>query len=79
MRVSLANRALAGRLGRVDAASRSLIRAADITDLLDEMDAPLGRLTFVRHAALLSETPAHWERPPTRLGAHAPLWPEPEE
>jgi hypothetical protein len=43
------------------------------------MDTPLGRLTFVRHAAVLSETPAHWERPPTRLGAHAPLWPEPDE
>ena len=43
------------------------------------MDTPLGRLTYVRHAAVLSETPAHWERPPARLGAHAPLWPEPEE
>jgi crotonobetainyl-CoA:carnitine CoA-transferase CaiB-like acyl-CoA transferase len=52
---------------------------ADIADLLDEMDTPLGRLTFVRHAAVLSETPARWERAPTRLGAHAPLWPEPDE
>jgi crotonobetainyl-CoA:carnitine CoA-transferase CaiB-like acyl-CoA transferase len=52
---------------------------ADIADLLDEMDTPLGRLTFVWHAAVLSETPAHWDRPPARLGAHAPLWPEPEE
>ena len=47
-------------------------------DLLDEMDTPLGRLTYVRHAAVLSETPARWARPPTRLGAHAPLWPVPE-
>ena len=52
---------------------------ADVADLLDEMDTPLGRLTFVRHAAVLSETPARWDRPPTPLGAHAPLWPEPDE
>jgi crotonobetainyl-CoA:carnitine CoA-transferase CaiB-like acyl-CoA transferase len=51
----------------------------DIADLLDQMDMPLGHLTYVRHAAVLSETPAYWERPPTRLGAHAPLWPEPED
>ena len=81
VRVSLAQtgRWLAG-LGRLergfDAADPS---QADIADLLDEMDTPLGRLTYVRHAAVLSETPAHWERPPARLGAHAPLWPEPDE
>lgn len=51
----------------------------DIADRLDELDTPLGRLTHVRHAAVLSQTPAHWQRPPTRLGAHAPLWPEPDE
>jgi hypothetical protein len=33
----------------------------------------------VRHAAVLSETPVRWDRPPARLGAHAPLWPEPDE
>ena len=31
---------------------------ADVADLLDEMDTPQGRLTFVKHAAVLSETPA---------------------
>jgi len=30
----------------------------------------------VRHAAALSETPAHWLRPPVPLGTHAPVWPE---
>jgi crotonobetainyl-CoA:carnitine CoA-transferase CaiB-like acyl-CoA transferase len=46
-----------------------------VAHLLDEMDTPLGRLTFVKHAAILSETPARWERPPVRLGTHAPVWP----
>ena len=51
-------------------------KQADIADLLGEMETPLGRLTYVNHAALLSQTPAHWQRPPARLGTHAPLWPE---
>jgi hypothetical protein len=48
---------------------------ADVADLLDEMDTPQGRLTFVKHAAVLSETPAVWTRPPVPLGASAPVWP----
>jgi crotonobetainyl-CoA:carnitine CoA-transferase CaiB-like acyl-CoA transferase len=51
-------------------------RFADVTDLLQTTETPVGRLTFVRHAAQLSETPAHWLRPPVRLGTHAPVWPE---
>lgn len=50
-------------------------KAADIADLLGEMDTPFGRLTYVRHAAKLSDTPAHWARPPAPLGTHAPVWP----
>jgi len=50
-------------------------KPADVADLLVEMDTPLGRLACVRHAALLSETPAMWERPPVALGTHAPVWP----
>jgi crotonobetainyl-CoA:carnitine CoA-transferase CaiB-like acyl-CoA transferase len=49
---------------------------ADIADLLETTDTPFGRLTCVRHAAQLSETPAHWLRPPVPLGSHAPVWPE---
>ncbi len=48
---------------------------ADVADLLDEMDTPFGRMTHVRHAGVLPETPAHWSRPPVKLGAHAPVWP----
>ena len=51
-------------------------KAEDIADLLETMDTPFGQLTYVRHAAQLSETPAHWRsRPPVRLGSHAPVWP----
>jgi crotonobetainyl-CoA:carnitine CoA-transferase CaiB-like acyl-CoA transferase len=47
----------------------------ELKSLTDEMDTPFGRLTFVKHAALLSETPAFWARPPVKLGTHAPVWP----
>lgn len=50
-------------------------KAADVADLLEDMDTPFGTLRHVRHAAILSRTPARWTRPPTRLGAAAPLWP----
>jgi crotonobetainyl-CoA:carnitine CoA-transferase CaiB-like acyl-CoA transferase len=49
--------------------------AGEIAALSDEMDTPFGRLSFIRHAAVLSETPAFWARPPVRLGTHAPVWP----
>jgi crotonobetainyl-CoA:carnitine CoA-transferase CaiB-like acyl-CoA transferase len=50
-------------------------RPEDVADLLDTMETPFGALTFVRHAALLSRTPARWARPPAKLGSHAPVWP----
>ena len=47
----------------------------DVRDLLDEASSGFGRLTFVRHAAKLSETPPHWSRPSVPLGTHPPVWP----
>jgi crotonobetainyl-CoA:carnitine CoA-transferase CaiB-like acyl-CoA transferase len=47
----------------------------DVEDLLDTVATPSGPLTFVRHAAMLSETPANWTRAPAQLGTHAPVWP----
>jgi crotonobetainyl-CoA:carnitine CoA-transferase CaiB-like acyl-CoA transferase len=47
----------------------------ELKALTDAVDSPFGRLTFVRHAAQLSETPAFWARPPAKLGTHAPMWP----
>jgi hypothetical protein len=29
----------------------------------------------VKHSAVLSKTPAHWDRPAVRLGTHPPEWP----
>ena len=47
----------------------------DVRDLLEEADSGFGRLTFVRHAANLSETPPRWSRPSVPLGTHPPAWP----
>ncbi|MBV8271662.1 MAG: CoA transferase [Cupriavidus sp.] len=64
---------------------RSLGRVADgfsvpdqhideISDLLEVQESGFGELTVVRHAAKLSETPAHWALPSVPLGTHAPEW-----
>ncbi len=47
----------------------------DVADLMEEQDSGYGRLGSVRHAALLSETPARWTRPSMPLGSHPPEWP----
>jgi hypothetical protein len=47
----------------------------DVRDWLEDSISPFGRLTAVRHAADLSETPARWSRPSAPLGAHPPAWP----
>ncbi len=47
----------------------------ELKSLTREMDTPFGRLSFIKHAAVLSETPAFWARPPVKLGTHAPVWP----
>jgi crotonobetainyl-CoA:carnitine CoA-transferase CaiB-like acyl-CoA transferase len=47
----------------------------ELKGLVDTADTSFGRLTYVKHAACLSETPAHWARPPVPLGTHAPVWP----
>jgi crotonobetainyl-CoA:carnitine CoA-transferase CaiB-like acyl-CoA transferase len=48
----------------------------DIQDLLEEQDSGFGRLTAIRHAAQLSETPVRWARPSMPLGSHSAAWPE---
>jgi hypothetical protein len=49
--------------------------APDFSDLLEVRDSPWGgRLSTVRHAALLSDTPTFWERPSAPLGTHAAAW-----
>ncbi|WP_322516365.1 CoA transferase [Rhodopseudomonas palustris] len=56
------------------------LAAPDITpDLaagfLDDVPSGFGTLTAVRHAAILSGTPAHWARPAVPLGTDPPGWP----
>ncbi|HWB45448.1 MAG TPA: CoA transferase [Hyphomicrobiaceae bacterium] len=62
-----------GRLEHGFAASEP--EGEEITALSEEMETPTGRLSFIRHAAHLSETPPFWARPSVPLGTHAPLWP----
>ena len=47
----------------------------DVRDRLEEKDSGFGRLTTVRHAAVMSETLPHWARPSVPLGTHEARWP----
>ncbi len=47
----------------------------ELAPLLAEMDAPDGRIRYLRPVVQLSETPPHWSRPPVPLGYHRPEWP----
>jgi hypothetical protein len=48
---------------------------AEAGDRLEEIDSGFGRITTVRHAAMMAETPPRWERPSVPLGTHAAAWP----
>jgi crotonobetainyl-CoA:carnitine CoA-transferase CaiB-like acyl-CoA transferase len=61
-------------LGRVNGLACPDPDSAAVADRLETHDSGFGRLTTVRHAAVLSETPAHWARPSVPLGTHAPVW-----
>lgn len=50
--------------------------AEELARLMGEMDAPDGRIRFLRPVVRLSETPPHWTRPPAPLGYHGASWPE---
>jgi crotonobetainyl-CoA:carnitine CoA-transferase CaiB-like acyl-CoA transferase len=47
----------------------------ELAPLFGEMDAPDGRVRFLRPVLELSETPPHWSRPPAPLGHHPAEWP----
>ncbi|WP_027533917.1 CoA transferase [Bradyrhizobium sp. WSM3983] len=42
---------------------------------METVSSGFGTLKAVRHAALLSTTPAQWSRPAMPLGSHPPQWP----
>jgi crotonobetainyl-CoA:carnitine CoA-transferase CaiB-like acyl-CoA transferase len=48
--------------------------AESVADLLEVSESGWGRLRAVRHAAEMSETPAHWDRPSMALGTHPAAW-----
>jgi len=63
-------------LGRVpDGLARAAPTRADVAPLLEESDSGFGRLSCVRHAAVLAATPARWDRPSVPPGTHPPRWP----
>ncbi|NYT23236.1 CoA transferase [Alcaligenaceae bacterium] len=47
----------------------------DITPYLETSDSGYGQLQAVRHSAILSRTPAGWERPSMPPGSHPACWP----
>ena len=66
--------------GRLDAATVAKapkdLTDDDVRPWLREVAAPDGRIAHLGPVLSLSETPAHWARPPVPLGYHPPTWPE---
>lgn len=63
------------RLGRVEGGLAAPgIAEATVAGLLDTGESGFGRMTAVRHSAMLSETPARWTLPAMPLGSHAAAW-----
>jgi hypothetical protein len=47
---------------------------AELFPLLDEMDAPDGRIRYLKPVLGLSDIPPFFDRPPVPLGYHPPAW-----
>jgi crotonobetainyl-CoA:carnitine CoA-transferase CaiB-like acyl-CoA transferase len=47
----------------------------EVRDRLEEGPSGFGRLTSVRHSAVMSETPVRWARPSMPPGSHEAKWP----
>ncbi|MDB5504768.1 MAG: L-carnitine dehydratase/bile acid-inducible protein [Tardiphaga sp.] len=52
------------------------LKAGDVAGFIEPTPSGFGVLSAVRHAAVLSQTPASWSRPAVPLGSHAPRWPD---
>ncbi len=46
----------------------------DVSGFVEESESGFGRMTAIRHAAVMSETPARWVRPSVPPGTHAARW-----
>lgn len=62
-------------LGRIEGFQCPDPGGEDVRDRMDEVDSGFGRLSTVRHSAVMPETPPRWARPSVPLGTHAPVWP----
>ncbi len=63
------------RLGRIDGVTCPDPDFEEVRDRLDDSASDFGRLTAVRHAAVMSETPPRWTRAAAPLGTQPPAWP----
>src|SRR6202012_1446372 len=77
VRVSLAQ---TGRwlwnLGRVpDGLKTPDLKSEAVEPFREDLPSAFGPLHSVKHSAVLSKTPARWDRPAVRLGTNAPEWP----
>lgn len=64
------------RLGRIEG-GLAAPGLPDPAPFLQESASGFGRMTAVRHAAILSATPARWDLPAMPLGSHPPAWQAP--
>ena len=62
-------------LGRIDGLTCPDPGLDDVRDRLVDLASGFGRLTAVRHSAVMSETPPYWQRPSMPPGTHAAQWP----
>jgi crotonobetainyl-CoA:carnitine CoA-transferase CaiB-like acyl-CoA transferase len=62
-------------LGRIDGLSCKDPTRDDMLEFLEESESGFGRLSVVRPAATMSETPPRWQRPSVPLGTDPPVWP----
>jgi len=62
-------------LGRIEGLACPDPSFDDVRDRTEDSASGYGRLTAVRHSAVMSETPTHCVRPSVPLGTDAPAWP----
>jgi crotonobetainyl-CoA:carnitine CoA-transferase CaiB-like acyl-CoA transferase len=63
-------------LGRLaDGLASEDLKGEAVMPFIEEVGSGFGALRSVRHSALLSKTPAFWNRPAMPLGGHTAQWP----
>lgn len=63
-------------LGRLERGLATADLSADkILPFIEQSPSGFGALQSIRHAAVMSATPAFWARPAMPLGSHEPVWP----